>query len=477
MPPEQRGINRGNECKEAFVLKMLEKNGNVNFGVIVFLFFIALLIVVYTLKSSISLLPFIFLLAPIIFIIAFTNTEFALFLLIFFMLLSPEFNVGGVRGREVVLRMDDVFLMVTFLGWLARMAVNKEIGFSKVTPINASIVIYVFVSVIGTLIGVIRGTVRWQESLFYLVKYFEYFLLYFVVVSSVTDRRQVKRFVYAMLGVALVIGAYAWFQHFSGESRVTAPFEGKHGEPNTLGGYLLLMMMVTAGVLLNAPSLRERIMLAGGMCVAFPAFLFTLSRSSWISFLPAYAVLMILSRKGKHMLLIVSLLFILLFSVIFPRYVYERIHYTFESQTKRTVMGRTIAIDESAAARIDTFKDSINQWSRSPIFGNGVSSAGATVDNHYMRVLIEVGIIGSTAFALLLFSLFRSVALVVTHEQSDHFGHGLSVGFLAGFVGLLVHSLGAATFILIRIMEPFWFLAAMVIILPELPESIDTEES
>jgi len=42
------------------------------------------------------------------------------------------------------------------------------------------------------------------------------------------------------------------------------------------------------------------------------------------------------------------------------------------------------------------------------------------------------------------------------------------MGFLAGFIGLLVHAVGANTFIIVRIMEPFWFILAIVIMLPEL---------
>jgi len=449
---------------------MSQKKGNINVGVIIFLFFIALIIIVYNAQSSVSLLPFVFLLAPIIFIIAFTNTEFALFLLIFFMLLSPEFSLGGVRGRAVVLRMDDIFLFVTFLGWLAKMAVNKELGFSKVTPINQPIFIYIFAYVISTLIGVLQGTTRWLASIFYLLKYIEYFLLFFMVASSLKDKKQVRLFVYSMLLVALITSFFAWFMHFSGAERVTAPFEGKHGEPNTLGGYLLLMMMVATGLILNIQSFKQKIILAAGMCCVFPAFLFTLSRSSWFAFIPAYAVLMFLSRKGKQTLLIVSLLFALLFSTIFPAYVYNRIEYTFEDQTKRTVMGKEMRMDESSAARVDIFRDSIRHWSRSPITGNGAGSAGAVVDNNYMRVLIETGIIGITAFLLLLFAIFRTAMRTFGSLTEDDFGHGLTAGFLAGFVGLLVHSFGAATFILIRIMEPFWFLTAMVVVLPELPE-------
>jgi len=42
------------------------------------------------------------------------------------------------------------------------------------------------------------------------------------------------------------------------------------------------------------------------------------------------------------------------------------------------------------------------------------------------------------------------------------------MGFPAGFIGLLVHSIGANTFIIVRIMEPFWFVAGMVAMIPEL---------
>lgn len=449
---------------------MPNKNGNINFGIIILLLFLALLIVIYNVNSMVSLLPFVFILVPIIFFIAFTNTEFALLLLIFFMLLSPEFSLGGVRGREVVLRIDDILLFVAFFGWLTKMAINKELGFAKVTPLNQPIVIYCFLYLISTLYGVLMGTTRWMTATFYFLKYVEYFLLYFMVVNSLKDRRQVRRFIYCLLFVALVTSVFAWFLHFSGAERVTAPFEGKHGEPNTLGGYLLLMMMVAMGIILNITALRERIILSIGMCVAFPAFLFTLSRSSWFGFLPAYIVLMFLSRKGKQMLLIVSLLFILLFSFIFPRYVYDRIAYTFEAQTERVVMGKVVRIDESSAARVDIFKNAIWRWRRSPILGSGAGSAGATFDNQYMRVLIETGMFGTLAFFLVLFGIWRTSLRSLALAGDDHFAHGLTAGFIAGFVGLLVHSLGAATFILIRIMEPFWFITAIVVLLPELPE-------
>ena len=47
---------------------------------------------------------------------------------------------------------------------------------------------------------------------------------------------------------------------------------------------------------------------------------------------------------------------------------------------------------------------------------------------------------------------------------------GLVLGFIAGFIGLVFHAITANTFVIIRIMEPFWFIAGMVIMLPTLEE-------
>jgi len=43
---------------------------------------------------------------------------------------------------------------------------------------------------------------------------------------------------------------------------------------------------------------------------------------------------------------------------------------------------------------------------------------------------------------------------------------------------MFMHSLGANTFIIVRIMEPFWFLVGMVLILPRLRmAACDDEEA
>jgi len=82
--------------------------------------------------------------------------------------------------------------------------------------------------------------------------------------------------------------------------------------------------------------------------------------------------------------------------------------------------------------------------------------------------------VGLIAFLLVLRAIFKQ-GIIVFGQVHDPLHRGISMGFLAGFIGLLVHAVGANTFIIVRIMEPFWFVTAMVVMIPELEASLSGE--
>ena len=92
------------------------------------------------------------------------------------------------------------------------------------------------------------------------------------------------------------------------------------------------------------------------------------------------------------------------------------------------------------------------------------------MDAQYPRILVETGIVGLLAFAWLVYALFR-VGVSTWQDAQNDLLRGLSVGFIAGLTGLLVHAIGANTFIIVRIMEPFWFLTGIIITLSAMDES------
>lgn len=405
----------------------------------------------------------IFLLSAVIFLIALLKTDFALVILIFSMLLSPEFGFGVVRSRSVVVRLDDLLLIVIFLGWLAKMAINKELGFLRITPLNKPIVAYISISLLATLIGAIQGQVLLKQGFFYLLKYIEYFLLFFMVVNNLENIMQSKMFIFFILLTAFIVCVYGWAQIPSG-IRISAPFEGKEGEPNTFAGYLILMMSLTLGLALFT---KKRLFFLGVLGFMFIPFLFTLSRGGWLSFIPMFFTFVVINKRFRLALLFVFAVMLIVLAYFAPSQVRDRIEETFVPDKVYTVYGKHIGVAESAAARIDSWQEGVQKWAKRPILGYGVPS-GAVIDNQYMRVLTETGILGFAAFIWLLMKIFQVVWQVYCNAKGNGFIQGISLGFIAGFVGLLVQNVTAANFIIVRIMEPFWFLAAIIIMLPEI---------
>jgi hypothetical protein len=112
----------------------------------------------------------------VIFITCFASNEIALYILIFSMLLSPEFVVGSTEGasmgRGVTLRLDDFLLVIISFSWLAKMAINKELGLFLRTPLNKPIAFYILVCLVSTLLGSLFGRVDLKTGFFYVMKYF-----------------------------------------------------------------------------------------------------------------------------------------------------------------------------------------------------------------------------------------------------------------------------------------------------------------
>ena len=100
------------------------------------------------------------------------------------------------------------------------------------------------------------------------------------------------------------------------------------------------------------------------------------------------------------------------------------------------------------------------------MIGYGVTGAGF-VDSQFIGVFVETGVFGLFAFILLLWNIFVHT-LRIYKTTKDDFYEGLAIGFLAGHIGMIVHALTANTFTLIRIMEPYWFFAAIIMMIPKL---------
>jgi O-antigen ligase len=406
-------------------------------------------------------------LALIIFTVSFINIEWGLYILIFSMLLSPEImtgeTAGSSLGRGVTLRLEDFLLAVIGLSWLARNAVKKELGLFLKTPLNKAILFYGLVCILSTGLGVMTGRVGIKTGSLYVLKYLEYFIVFFMMVNHVRNTEQIKRFVFCLFLTCFIVSIIGIFQ-IPGGGRVSAPFEGEIGEPNTFGGYLLFIGVVAAGLLAKTENSKTKQILAVLILCIIPPFLFTQSRTSYLAIIPA---LMVLGLMADRRIIIIGVLVLafLISPLFLPEAVKNRVMYTFtQPEEKGQILIGDIRLDTSTSARLVSWKESLQDWPKHPLFGYGVTGY-QFVDAQFPRVLVETGILGFIAFCYLLFSIFKVTLNNLKNLKTPYF-QGLAIGFLAGFVGLIVHAIGANTFIIVRIMEPFWFFAGIVVVMP-----------
>lgn len=413
-------------------------------------------------------------------IAAFLSTTISLYLLVFSMLLGPEIMFGGgasdtTVGRGTTFRFDDILLVVIGFVWLVKAAIQKGVAPVKDTPLNGRMMFYVAACVLATMIGIVAGRVKPLNGFFFNLKYFEYFFLYFMVVNATRTRSQAQGLVVASLVTCFLVSLYAIAQLASGE-RASAPFEGEVGEPNTLGGYLVFMLAIVLGLLLTPEAVRRKWPFVILLSIGTLALMATLSRAS---FLAAGVVLLAVlgyASYRKPLLFAFFLAVIASTPVWAPDAVKQRIMFTFtQAPEQGQVRVGRLKIDTSTSDRLRSWQRSFEWWKQSPVFGGGITGA-PFMDAMYPRVLVETGLVGLLAFGALLWSLYRAVMRVYqqTHDQAVR---GLAFGFLLGLLGLMVHAVGSNTFVIVRIMEPFWMFAALLVVAPALTEATQTAES
>ncbi|MFH1367763.1 MAG: hypothetical protein ABII64_01425 [Elusimicrobiota bacterium] len=408
-------------------------------------------------------------------IITFLKPGQGLIVMVFSMLLSPELKLASIPGRDIVVRIDDILIIVIAIAWLAHIAMDKEWkGFVK-TPLDRPLLVLLVIYAISTTNGIIFGNLNAVKSLFYVLKYFEYFLLYWITANIITSRNDIPRYLYAGLITSAAVTLYA-YSLFGQTLRVYGPFDisrtlaGKAGEAASLGGYFLIIL----GVVLAFYIMSEK---RGWLYLIFflsilPPFIRTLSRASYTSFAVMMVAVLFIAPKKKFILASMLVAGIVFFPMIASNY-YE----TMLSRIQGTFQGRRLSsyqlgaynveVEQSAAARFNNWKKAANVWLvRKPFIGHGVSGVGL-VDTQYPLLIGEIGILGFLAFFYVIGKIFWFSFKSLKNAASSRIDKTLALGLITALIGLLVQGIAVNTFIIVRIMEPFWFLTALVVGVPK----------
>jgi len=442
------------------------------------IFAVAVFVSFFAIKSHFSLQTTGLILFILVFVPVLIKPDIGLIVIIASMLFSPEIVMGrtSTSGRYVTIRIEDILLLVVIFAWLLRTSFTKDIASTFRTKLTGPFFLYIVACMVSTSLAVMGTGIDIKQSLLSILKYCEYFLLFLMVRDSITNIGQAKMYAVVFLLTAVVVAtqsnAYIQNQLSAGTRffRVAPPVETTNvGESGTLGGYIVFMTAIAGGLLLNLRSMTVRVFLLCLILVMFRAFLYTLSRGSYVAMVPMVIGLACFTRKNKLILISGVVIGLVMLTVFAPHMIKERVTTTVVE--KSGISGKYLELEASPADRLESWKAVLfTLFPRKPIFGWGV--ARGFIDGQIFLTLFEVGAVGLFLFVSVLVKLYKMArsVLILKEVQSDDFTAGLSVGFMAGYIGLLGHALSTNTFIIIKIMEPFWFIAAIVLSLPHLLE-------
>ena len=294
-----------------------------------------------------------------------------------------------------------------------------------------------------------------------------------MVVNQVRSKKQFDNFTVALLVTFIIVIVVSLLQIPSGK-RLTAPFEGDAGEPNTLGGYLIFIIAINLSLVLKPGTLTSpktrRFLLWITMIAIFP-FLLTNSRGSWLASIPVIISYIILSSKRWVFVGFVAVL-IVIAPIILPHTIIDRVKYTFMEQkgyakTLQENIGG-ITLDTSISERMRNWKAAWTGIKKHPLLGFGITG-WMFLDSQFMRVLVESGFIGLGLFIYLLYSILNETWKVYKNTKIPFLKY-FAQGFLVATIAMITHGIAANTFIIIRIMEPFWLICGLVISIPYIEE-------
>lgn len=263
------------------------------------------------------------------------------------------------------------------------------------------------------------------------IKFATLVVIVLVLNQTLISERELKRLlvaVYASLAVPALVGAYQVASHSgfhvsAGLSRVRGTFD----HPNPFSIYLTMLIVMGASLFLKIEKRSARLMLLGCISVSGIFLLLTYTRSAWIA--TTAGLMVVAYYEGKRLIPIFGVI------VIAVALLVPSVASRFQDLSQTTTA--TGAAGNSLIWRFDYWRQALT-LSTNPIIGAGLRTVAAETDvskephNDFIRVYVETGLIGLSAYLWFLLSLVR-----ISRRSIKQVRAPLERAVVVGFTGCL----------------------------------------
>jgi len=385
--------------------------------------------------------------------------------LLFLVFLFPLQNVvDKLRpfpfGKDYI----DIILIAMVLGWILKSVVEKRKIFESTLFNNPLFIMAVF-TFISLVLGSFYlsysftlnlGDLRLQNWKNYML----FPLIYFIVVNNISNVKEIKRLILAMILSMFVMDYYTinqirWSSGLLSRDKLHGTFVWLG--PNELGAFFAAYSLVLLGIYLFEKVVIKKALIGLIFILNLFCVLFLFSRGAYVGMIAGLIALAFLKSKKLLILLIVLLIS---WQSLLPLSVVERI-----SQT-RTEQG---TLDDSVTSRLYLWQKGMGLFNQSPIIGIGFNTVnfldlGGYSDTHniYVKILAEQGIVGFTIFILLFWLALKS-GWQLYKNSKDGFLKGLGLGFILCVIAMMATNIFGDRWTHFTVGAYYWVFLALVV--------------
>ncbi|KPK99164.1 MAG: hypothetical protein AMJ95_00970 [Omnitrophica WOR_2 bacterium SM23_72] len=373
------------------------------------------------------------------------------------------------------------FTWLAIAAWLVKKTLSLQYesgGFEKkstVTTLDKAIFAFVIANALSVLASVDFG---FSLKAFF-AKLTKFILFYFVVSEAINTKRRLRNIIFVMFLSAILIVSDACVQYITGKDflrsyrmvELSASFLSANG----FAGWLLIYIFVFLGIINSKTFIlpNKKVMNLGlSLLILLLAIclILTKSRAAFLGFWVALVLFVYwYSRfwkrwKARLFYFSIAVCLIAVF-LIFPHSFSEGMKSLF-----------SLKRGSSSLERITLWRQSLTIVEDFPLFGSGLNTytnvikkylafegGGMYPHNSFLHMAAELGMIGLTAFILLLVSLFQ---LVFRELKKKHDALILSVS--CGILGFLVLSFFDTHLYALQSVSLFWFMIGFTVSLTRL---------
>jgi len=426
---------------------------------------------------------FILLIGIIFFFLLLKDISYGILLITF---LLPFEQIGGFDIFGMNIRLSQIVFLISFIAWILSGLARRDLKI-KIDLKLALLVMYVIVAIasIANTLNLFRSIQIFSFTLFV-------FMLY-VFISSYKFNRDLLEKIVTVLFISMTVTCLFGLFQFVGDmiglpqsitglddNYVKAVFgfpriQSTANEPLNYANYLLLPIGIAFAFFADNKLKFEnkKIDLKKAslplLILAGIVLILTYSRGGWgAAVLVMFIVVIRYLKELVNLKNLVLGFLVIILSFVSIILISELSNAPFNLGS---VISRINISDASSEHRVQTIQDGLSAWEKNPLIGIGIGSYGPlvakyrnirpeggwqTVNNEYIEILIETGLLGLTIISSFWLSFFLDLHSRLRLKVP--FDRALYLGVFAAFAGMLLQYISFSTLYIFHL----WYLIGIL---------------